>query len=224
MEIKTKKELKFVIQADKIMNGIGGGFYGKIRGLLFPDYIGRFLVEMRKTSYYKQQKGLFNKLLLGYHFAKYKRLGLKLGFTIGCDALGYGVVIPHYGTIVVGNSNRIGNYAVLQTSTCISSNGKIIGDGLYMGSGAKITSKVKLGNNISVGANSLVNKDCLQDNVLLGGMPAKVIKPEETWYIRDSYTQDKRAFGVCAETYAKKVEKVEALRKQYGIEFESDIS
>ena len=180
--------MKFVIQADNIINSIGGGMYGFIRRFLSPDYIGRFLAEMRKTSYYKHQKGLLNKLLLGYHFAKYKKLGVKLGFSIGSDALGYGVVMPHHGTIVVGNTNRIGNYAVLQTSTCISSNGKIIGDGLYMGSGAKITSKVKLGNNISVGANSLVNKDCLQDNVLLGGMPAKVIKPEETWYIRDSYT------------------------------------
>ena len=227
MEIKTKKELKFVLQADKIMRGIGGGIYGKIRRFLSPDYIGRFLVEMRKTSAYKyqsrHQKGLLNKLLLGYHFAKYEKLGLKLGFTIGCDALGYGVVIPHYGTIVVGNTNRIGNYAVLQTSICISSNGKIIGDGLYMGTGAKITSKVKLGNNISVGANSLVNKDCLQDNVLLGGMPAKVLKPAETWYIRDSLTHDQGAFGVYSETFAQKVERVEALRKQYGIEFESDI-
>ena len=102
-------------------------FYGKIRRFLSPDYIGRFLVEMRKTSYYKQQKGLLNKLLLGYHFAKYEKLGLKLGFNIGCDALGYGVVIPQYGTIVVGNTNRIGNYAVLQTSICISSNGDYSG-------------------------------------------------------------------------------------------------
>ena len=219
MIIKTKKELKFVLQADKIMNGIGGGFYGKIRRFLSPDYISSFLVEMRKTSYYKHQKGLLNRLLLGYHFAKYEKLGLKLGFTIGCDALGYGVVIPHYGTIVVGNTNRIGNYAVLQTSICISSNGKIIGDGLYMGTGAKITSKVRLGNNISVGANSLVNKDCLQDNVLLGGMPAKVIKSEETWYIRDSHIQNKGAFGVYSETFAQKVERVETLRKQYGIDY-----
>lgn len=221
MEIKTKKELKFFLLADKIMNDLGGGFYAKIRKLLSADfkYRNRFLVEMRKVSYYKQQKGLLNKLLLGYHYAKYEKLGIKLGWTIGCDAFGYGVVLPHYGTIVVGNTNRIGNYAVLQTSTCISSNGKVIGDGLYMGSGAKITSKVTLGNNISVGANSLVNKDCLQDNVLLGGMPAKVIRQEETWYIRDSKTQPehKMAFGISGDSFAERVKKVEALKKQMGL-------
>ena len=221
MEIKTKKELRFFILADKIMNNLGNGVYGKIRKLLSSDFKcrSRFLVEMRKVSYYKHQNGLINKLLLAYHYAKYEKLGLKLGFTIGCDALGYGVVIPHYGTIVVGNTNRIGNYAVLQTSTCISSNGKVIGDGLYMGSGAKITSKVTLGNNISVGANSLVNKDCLLDNVLLGGMPAKVIRQEETWYIRDSHnhSEHKLAFGISSDSFAERVKKVEALKKQMGL-------
>ena len=128
---------------------------------------------------------------------------MMLGFSIGCDTLGYGVKIPHYGTIVIGESNRIGNYAVLHTSTCISDNGKIIGDGLYLSTGAKITSKIKLGNNISIGANSLVNKDCEQDNVLLGGMPAKVIRQEDAWYIRDSYED--------------RVEMIEKLKEKYGV-------
>ncbi|OWV14383.1 hypothetical protein [Fibrobacter sp. UWB5] len=204
MEIRTKKELKFVINADRIMNGcFGGGILCKIKLLLFPNYIISFLKEMRIVSYYKHQKGVLNKIFLGVHYARYRKLGLKLGFSIGYDSLGYGVVIPHYGTIVIGGSNRIGNYAVLHTSTCISDNGKNIGDGLYLSTGAKITSKVNLGNGISIGANSLVNKDCVEDNVLLAGMPAKVIRQSEIWYIRDSFD--------------KKVERIEELKKQYGI-------
>ncbi len=183
------------------MNGRGRGFFNKIKNFFSKDYIMDFLIEMRKCSYYKHQKGVLSKCIYAYHKRKYKHLGLKLGFSIGFDSLGYGVVIPHYGTIVVGGSNRIGNYAVLHTSTCISDNGKIIGDGLYLSTGAKITSKIKLGNNISIGANSLVNKDCEQDNVLLAGMPAKVIKQEETWYVRDSYEE--------------RIKRVEDLRKQY---------
>lgn len=186
------------------MNGFGGkSLFDKLKNFFFPNYIIDFLKELRKVSYYKHQRGILNKVLLGVHYARYRKLGMKLGFSIGWDALGYGVVIPHYGTIVVGGSNRIGNYAVLHTSTCISDNGKIIGDGLYLSTGAKITSKVKLGNGISIGANSLVNKDCEQDNVLLGGMPAKVIRQTEIWYIRDSFD--------------KKVERVEELKKRYGI-------
>ena len=202
MIIKTKKELKFVICADEIMNGWRKGFFNALKTFFLPNNIRAFLKEMRMVSYYKHQKGLLNKLIYSFHYTKYRKLGLKLGFSIGYDTLGYGVVIPHYGTIVVGGSNRIGNYAVLHTSTCISDNGKIIGDGLYLSTGAKITSKIKLGNNISIGANSLVNKNCEQDNVLLAGMPAKIIKQEETWYIRDSFD--------------KKVKTVEELRKLYA--------
>ena len=48
-----------------------------------------------------------------------------------------------------------------------------------------ITSKVVLGDNISVGANSVVNKDFKEDNVMIAGAPAKIIKRTEPWYIRD---------------------------------------
>ena len=105
-----------------------------------------------------------------------------MGFTIGYDVFGYGLTIPHYGTIVVGSSNKIGNYSVLQTSTCISNNGKIIGDGLYCATGVKMTSSIILGNNISVGANSLVNKSFESGNALIGGVPAKFIKEKGEWY------------------------------------------
>lgn len=186
--------------ADRIMNGLTKG---GLKRLLWPNYIGKFLIEMRYASYYKHRKGLLNKFFFIVHYASYRKLGMKLGFSIGCDTLGYGVKIPHYGTIVVGESNRIGNYAVLHTSTCITDNGKIIGDGLYLSTGVKITSKVRLGNNISIGANSLVNKDCEQDNVLLGGMPAKIIRKEETWYIRDSFEE--------------KIKKIEEMKQNYGL-------
>ena len=51
----------------------------------------------------------------------------------------YGLVISHYGTIVVGNANRIGPYATLHTSTCISDTGRRIGKGLLLSADAKIT-------------------------------------------------------------------------------------
>lgn len=84
-----------------------------------------------------------------YHYL-HRKLGMKLGFTIGKDVFGYGLVIPHYGTIVVGENNRCGNYCVLQTSTCISNNEKKIGNALYLATGAKITSRCILGDNVSV--------------------------------------------------------------------------
>lgn len=37
---------------------------------------------------------------------RYFRLSRMLGFSIGYDVFDYALVIPHYGTIVVGNKNR----------------------------------------------------------------------------------------------------------------------
>lgn len=141
-----------------------------------------YLVTMRKLSYYKSGGGIFCKVMYAKYLRKNVKLGEKLGFSIGIHSLGYGVVIPHYGTIVVGGAPRIGNFAVLPTSTCISDNNKVIGDGLYLATGAKITSEIISGSNISVGANTLVNKSYTGNNALIAGTPAKYIKDMDPWY------------------------------------------
>ena len=51
----------------------------------------------------------------------------------------------------------------------------IVGDNCYFGLGAKIIGKVRIGNNVTVGANAVVTKD-IPDNVVVGGIPAKIIK------------------------------------------------
>lgn len=142
--------------------------------------------------------------LKAYHGFRFRRLGIKLGFSIGANTLGYGVVLPHYGTIVVGGSNRIGNYAVLHTSTCISDNSKVIGNALYLATGAKMTSPLTLGDNVSVGANSVVNKSFGPD-CMIAGTPAKRIKDAQAWYIRDG------------EAYANKVKLIEELKAKMSI-------
>lgn len=177
-----------------ILNAVIGG--GKII---------QFLETMRKVSYFKhswKSKFSLDFVRFVYYRRKYNRLGILLGMSITYDSLGYGVVIPHYGNIVVG-PNKIGNYAVLFPDTNISGNHKTIGDGLYLSTGAKITRKVVIGNNVSICANSVVTADC-GDNVLLAGMPAFVKKSNyPSWYERDSAID--------------KVNKVETLKKEMNI-------
>lgn len=118
---------------------------------------------------------------------------------------GYGLVVPHHGTIVVGGTNRIGNYAVLHSSSCIVDRSSIIGDGLYLSAGAIISSHVEMGNNVTIGANSTVNKSIQQDNVLLVGTPAVIKKESEAWYIRDG------------ERFRNRVQAVEKLKKTLSL-------
>lgn len=158
----------------------------RIKNVFFPDYIMYYLKSMRVCQYYSNCKTPRGYLMFSilYHKIRFKRLGIKLGFSIGPGTLGYGVVIPHHGTIVVGGSNRIGNYAVLHTSTCITNNTNLIGDGLYLSTGAKITSQVSLGNNVSIAANSVV-KSSFSGNKLLVGAPAVEKRSTKPWFIRD---------------------------------------
>lgn len=77
--------------------------------LISPDYIMDFLSHMRKAEYYSGQTGMYNRLMANFHGLRQRKLGLKLGFNISRNTLEYGVVIPHYGTIVVGGVILLAN-------------------------------------------------------------------------------------------------------------------
>jgi len=202
--IRTKRELYFYILADRMMNR--GVFHyslsDKIKKIFIPDYIMSFLESMRKAEYYKGKHGIINKLYFYLSSIKYNKLGYKLSFSIGLNTLGYGVSIPHYGTIIIGKKNSIGKYAVLHTNTCITSMGTIIGDGLNLSTGSIITKKIILGNYITICANSIINNDFETDRKLIGGNIAKYIKDYPEWYLNDGMT------------YLNRVKEIEALREK----------
>ena len=203
--ILSKKELKYYIQADQIMAGYSErSIYKRVKYKFFYPPILSYLYHMRCCSFYKRKKG-FRQLLFIYHYFLFKKLGLRLGFSIGYDVFGYGLYIPHYGTIVVNDETVCGNFCVLHTSICIGGSGKTIGDALYVAAGAKIMGSIKLGNNISVAAQSLVNKDCMNNNVLLAGSPATIKKKSVAWYERDGLL------------YSERVRKVKDLKIKYGL-------
>ena len=191
--IYEKRQLLFYLYADRMMNRglFSQTFKQRIKAIVVRDPIMRYLETMRYYAYYKTSTSVVGKVKKIYYGARFRNLGLKLGFSIAEDVLGYGCVIPHYGTIVVGSPNKIGNYAVLHTSTCITANGKIIGDGLYLSTGAKITTRIKLGNNVSIGANSVVNKDFEAGNAMIAGAPAHFIKDAEPWYGNEGMMYDR---------------------------------
>lgn len=95
--------------------------------------------------------------------------------------------LPHYGTIVVGEDNRFGNYTCLHTSICVTNTGKNIGNGCFIATGARMTTQLELGNNVSIGANSVVNKSFKEDNILIVGAPAEKKKEKQPWYLDDAF-------------------------------------
>ncbi len=193
--ITSKKQLAFYIKADYMM-GHGTwkpSFLERIKDLIRPNYIERYLVAMRKSCYYSNfPRFSYGGVKYCYYIRKFRALGYRLGFSIGNKCFGYGLVIPHYGTIVVGGDVRCGNYCVLHTSVCITNEkGKQIGDALYASSGCKINKRITLGNNIKICSNSVVNKSFTEDNLVLAGMPA-FIKKEKCGYWYEGWDAEKR--------------------------------
>lgn len=184
--ITTKKELKFYILADRIMNG--GGIKNvtlkqRILQIIYPNCILEYLTCMRKADYYSNQKGLFNQLMFHYHYRHFKQLSLKLGFTLPYKKIGYGLVLHHPGTIICGNTNTIGNFANINTSTCIESCNTVIGDFFFMGACSCISKQIVLGDNVKLSSGSKCNKSVEQPNVVLAGQPAKIVKADDNNWI-----------------------------------------
>lgn len=51
----------------------------------------------------------------------------------------------------------------------------VIGNKVYIGAGARVLGPIRIGNNVVIAPNAVVIKD-VQDNCIVGGIPAKVLK------------------------------------------------
>ena len=173
--IKCKKDYKeYIIEDEKAIDCNNKSFLKK-----HLNPIWKFERVLRKHEYYNNCSK--NILLKQYYRIKHKRLGIKYGFTIPINTFGKGLSIAHIGTIVVNSSTKVGDYCRIHACVNIGTeagkknNAPTIGNGVYIGPGAKIFGNIKIGNNIAIGANAVVNKSFIEDNISIGGIPAKKI-------------------------------------------------
>lgn len=88
-----------------------------------------------------------------------------------------GLIIQHgFSTII--NAKKIGKNCHIYQQVTIGFNGTespIIGDNVRICCGAKVIGGIHVGNNVVIGANAVVCKD-IPDNVVVAGVPAKIIR------------------------------------------------
>jgi serine O-acetyltransferase len=179
--IQSKNEYLFYRNSDIIALRIKrDSIVSRIKAIFLPNRIQRFQILLRRCEYYTNvKKGIINKLILVFLRIHYDRLSLRLGFSIPLNVFGPGLSIVHYGTIVVSAYAKVGANCRIHPSSCIGASGgtnaPVIGDNVYIGPGAKIYGKIKLGNNIAVAANAAVGDSFEEENILIGGVPARRI-------------------------------------------------
>lgn len=178
--IDSRKAMKAFIRADRASRG-GGGPYKSF----FFDPVARFTVLMRWLEYLiNTRKPAFLRLPL---LLWYRRLSVRLGFSIAPGIFGPGVAFVHYGLIIIDPTTRIGRNARVHAGVNIGGGAYFvdpaevhlhsprIGDNVYIGPGAKLYGPIVIGDNAVVGANAVVTKSFPHSGLTLAGVPAKVI-------------------------------------------------
>lgn len=158
------------------------GTLRKVYRLISPDYIWVFQKTLRKLEYYHNCKnhGLY-KLYCLYLRYKFKKISLKLGFSIPINVIGPGLAIVHYGTIVINGNAKIGKNCRMHACVNIGASGgekeaPQLGDNIYLAPGAKIYGNIKIASNCAIGANAVVNKSFDEEGIFIAGNPAVKIK------------------------------------------------
>ena len=184
--IRSKEQFKQWVALDRKSCGFKTNLSlkDKIFDLIAPNYLSRFLYLLRKVEYITNCKtGPFWGGVLLLYRLRLRRLQVKLGFTIPINVFGPGLSIAHYGTIVVSQYAKVGSNCRLHVGVNIGASGggndaPQIGDNVYIGPGAIIFGDIKIADNISIGANATVNKSFIENNVVVAGTPAKIVRKE----------------------------------------------
>lgn len=152
--------------------------------LIFPPYAGNrirtwlfrrigFFIGLHSlffsTPFFEVHKNIFSKLIVG----NYCRIG------VGCYFDLTNRIIIHDGTIVGLQTTILTDprkaRELFPNSEADLSGMVEIGEGDWIGARCTILPGVKIGNGVVVAAGSVV-ANCFPDNVLIGGVPAKIIR------------------------------------------------
>lgn len=118
----------------------------------------------------------------------FRRLSLRLGFSISLNVFGPGIALPHYGPLMVHQDACIGRNCRIHIGTVIAGSAVImdpsevpefdapqIGDNVYIGPGVKMSGPLIIANDCAIGANSVVTRSFTQSATMISGFPAKIV-------------------------------------------------
>jgi serine O-acetyltransferase len=144
---------------------------------LSPRFLPVVLYRM-SHAFYKKKLTILARIasLINFHF-----FGIEIAMR---SEIGPGLCFPHTFGIVLGAHN-IGCNALIYHEVTVGAKEMdfgfnletrpVIGDNVVIGAGAKVLGRIRIGNNSVICANSVVLRS-FPDNVIVGGVPAQIIR------------------------------------------------
>lgn len=162
----NKKDYENYLKLDRISTGKTNNLISKIKDFFFPSYEWQFIKALRwleccENVKKKQVGGGALWLLVKY---KFRKISVKLGYSIPINVFGPGLSLPHRGNIIINPQTSIGENCRIHVGVNIGAHhdkAPRIGNNVYIGPGAIIFGDIEIADNCFIGANATVNK-CVQ--------------------------------------------------------------
>ena len=156
----------------------GGNLICLIREILLlgeHDILRKYQVLLRKEEYHINTK---HKIRAVIYKIKVNKLGYKYGLHIAPNTCGKGLKIMHLGSILINGNSRVGENCRFHINTALVAGGTNdyaprLGNNIVVGVGATILGNITIADGVAIGAGAVVNKDVLEENIAVAGVPAK---------------------------------------------------
>lgn len=104
----------------------------------------------------------------------------KYAIHIPPNTCGRGLQLTHVGPVLINGQAAVGENCVFNVNTALVAGGTnngtpTLGNDVVVGIGAVILGDTYISDGVAIGANAVVNKDVLEPNIAIAGVPAKKI-------------------------------------------------
>lgn len=181
--IKTKEDLRRWMKADFESYDMKHPLAAKFTfGENWELYA--YMRVLRHLEYYinKDNKKVWDKILKAYYWLKHRKNCKTTDIFIAPNTVGPGCHLQHRGFRHILPGTRIGANCEILPMVLMGKKTKglkdaqiTIGDNCYISTGVTILGPITIGDNVTIAAGAVVTKD-VPDNVIVGGIPAKIIK------------------------------------------------
>lgn len=156
------------------------GVIAKIRYLFYN-------IQYKTLVYYRLAVACRFPILRRLLMSAYQKLSLRTGIEFVTPEIGGGVIMPHWGRIIL-SAKQIGNDLYVFHNVTIgndyTSGTPTIGNNVFIGTNCVILGDIKIGDNVVIGACSFVNSD-IPSNSMAAGNPAKVLRTIDDNFITE---------------------------------------